>query len=81
MELCPSRTWNQVSTLHDLDFIKPRFTGWFRSHVTRKGENDDDKPDGIFVKKIDTKVHLADLFTKPLSKDLFEPLRKLLIGW
>ena len=54
---------------------------WFRSYITREGENDDDKPDGIFVKKIDTKVQLADLFTKPLTKELFEPLRKLLIGW
>ena len=54
---------------------------WFRSFITREGENDTNLTDGIFVKKIDTKLQLADLFTKPLSKELFEPLRKLLIGW
>ena len=45
---------------------------WFRSHL---------KPNNIEVKKIDTKIQLADLFTKPLAKDAFEHLRKLLCGW
>ncbi len=53
---------------------------WFRQHITREGEGEN-KSDGIFVKKIDTKLQLADLFTKPLPKDLFVALRKLLIGW
>ena len=53
---------------------------WFRQHITREGEGEN-KMDGIFVKKIDTKLQLADLFTKPLPKELFVPLRKLLIGW
>ena len=53
---------------------------WFRSFITRDGEGET-KPDGIFVRKIDTKVQLADLFTKPLPREVFEPLRKLLIGW
>ena len=45
---------------------------WFRSHL---------KPNNIEVKKIDTKIQLADLFTKPLTKDTFSSLRKLLMGW
>lgn len=45
---------------------------WFRSHL---------KPNHIEVKKIDTKLQLADLFTKPLTRDLFESLRKMLSGW
>ena len=52
---------------------------WFRSFITRDGEGET-KPDGIFVRKIDTKVQLADLLTKPLPREVFEPLRKLLIG-
>jgi hypothetical protein len=45
---------------------------WFRSHL---------EPGNIEVKKINTKIQLADLFTKPLAKDVFEGLRKLLCGW
>ena len=45
---------------------------WFRSYL---------KPNHIEVKKIDTKYQLADLFTKPLLRDTFQFLRKLLIGW
>lgn len=45
---------------------------WFRSHL---------KPNQIEVKKIDTSVQLADLFTKPLSREVFERLRGLLLGW
>jgi hypothetical protein len=45
---------------------------WFRSHL---------KPNNIEVKKIDTKIQLADIFTKPLTCDVFAPLRKLLMGW
>ena len=44
---------------------------WFRSHLG----------DDIKVEKIDTKLQLADLFTKPLPRDVFERLRKLMIGW
>ena len=44
---------------------------WFRSKL---------KPD-IVVEKIDTKDQLADMFTKPLPKDVFEHLRKKLMGW
>ena len=53
---------------------------WFRSHITRDGAASN-SPDGIYVRKIDTKIQLADLFTKPLPKEVFEHLRKLLIGW
>ena len=53
---------------------------WFRSHITREGSATDSK-DGIYVRKIDTKIQLADLFTKPLPREVFEHLRKLLIGW
>ncbi len=44
---------------------------WFRSELG---------PD-IVVKKIDTKLQLADLFTKPLLVKTFATLRQLLMGW
>lgn len=48
---------------------------WFRSHLTKEG------PNPIVVLKVDTKVQLADLFTKPLPREDFERLRKMLMGW
>ena len=45
---------------------------WFRSHL---------KPDYIEDKKIETKFQLADIFTKPLARDVFQFLRKRLLGW
>ena len=45
---------------------------WFRSHLV---------PNQIEVKKIDTAVQLADMFTKPLTREQFEAIRKLLMGW
>ena len=56
-------------------------THWFRQHITREGEVGSNVKDGIYVKKIETANQLADLFTKPLSKEIFEALRKKLIGW
>ena len=44
---------------------------WFRSML-----NDD-----ITVIRVDTKNQLADMHTKPLAKDEFMRLRKLVIGW
>jgi len=44
---------------------------WFRSHLSRY----------ITVEKIDTKLQQADLWTKPLPRDLFQALRKLVMGW
>jgi hypothetical protein len=44
---------------------------WFRSHLS----------DEVVVKKIDTKLQLADLFTKPLPRETFTHLRALLMGW
>ena len=44
----------------------------FRSHVEKKI---------ISIKKIDTKDQIADIFTKPLEKRLFLPLRKQLQEW
>ena len=44
---------------------------WFRSHL---------KPD-ITVKKVDTSLQIADTYTKPLVKEVFVRLRKLLMGW
>ena len=54
---------------------------WFRSHITRESESGADVKDGIYVKKIETVNQLADLFTKPLPKEVFELLRKKLLGW
>ena len=48
---------------------------WFRSHLKKEGK------DSILVKKIDTEEQLADLFTKPLSREIFVRLRKKLMGW
>ena len=47
---------------------------WFRSHLK-------DGTDRIRVDKIDTKEQLADIFTKPLPKAVFEYLRKKMMGW
>ena len=33
------------------------------------------------VQKVDTTAQIADLYTKPLPRDTFERLRKLLMGW
>ena len=60
---------------------------WFRAHLSSpKGQSDNPadrnyQPNGTWVVKIDTKTQLADIFTKPLPKDVFVPLRKLLMGW
>jgi hypothetical protein len=45
---------------------------WFRSHL-KKGE--------IECKKIHTKEQWADILTKPMPQALFEPLRKMILGW
>jgi hypothetical protein len=47
---------------------------WFRSHL-HDGES------GIKVVKVDTEEQLADLFTKPLAREVFERLRFMLMGW
>ena len=46
---------------------------WFRDHV---GE---DK--GIVLKKVDSEFQKSDIFTKGLVQDIFERIRKLLLGW
>jgi hypothetical protein len=45
---------------------------WFRSIL---------RPNLISVLKVDTAQQIADLFTKPLTRDTFQCLRKLMIGW
>ena len=51
---------------------------WFRSFL----HADDNGTDGpIVIQKIDTKIQLADIFTKALPKKDFERLRMLLQGW
>lgn len=47
---------------------------WFRSHLCTG-------PSSIQVFKVTTEEQLADLFTKPLSREVFERLRKKLMGW
>jgi hypothetical protein len=47
---------------------------WFREKV-------EDKANKIELVKIDTKNQLGDIFTKGLTKDSFEYLRRLLMGW
>ena len=45
---------------------------WFRESL----ETND-----IEVLKVESKDQIADIFTKGLTKDLFVPLRKVLLGW
>ena len=45
---------------------------WFREHCV---------PGAIEVKAIDTKVQLADIFTKGLDPQDFETKRRLVVGW
>lgn len=47
---------------------------WFREKVK-------DKANKVELVKIDTKNQLGDIFTKGLTKDSFEYLRRLLMGW
>lgn len=47
---------------------------WFRSHVF-------DKSNRIQLVKIDTANQLGDIFTKGLTKETFERLRRKLMGW
>ena len=44
---------------------------WFRSHLSRD----------ITVERVATDLQLADLFTKPLAREPFQRLRKMLMGW
>ena len=50
---------------------------WFRQHLN---DGRDGSP-SIKVVKVGTEEQLADLFTKPLSREVFERLRKMLMGW
>ena len=60
------------------DHIKPRTrhlaTKYFRFR-------DEVQAGRIQVVKIHTKENVSDIFTKPLVKDVFEYLRRLLMGW
>ena len=47
---------------------------WFRSHL-KDGSN------RVSVEKVGAKEQLADLFTKPLPRPVFEYLRKKMMGW
>jgi hypothetical protein len=47
---------------------------WFRSHVF-------DKSNRIELVKIDSANQLGDIFTKGLTRDTFERLRRKLMGW
>ena len=48
---------------------------FFKDHIGIK----DGK--GIEIQKIDTEFQKADIFTKGLSKEVFERIRRLLMGW
>ena len=45
---------------------------WFRESL---------ESNSIEVLKVESKNQIADIFTKGLLKDLFIPLRKMLLGW
>ena len=44
---------------------------WFRSHLGPR----------MKVVKVDTEAQLADMFTTPLGKEVFQRVRKLIMGW
>jgi Reverse transcriptase (RNA-dependent DNA polymerase) len=46
---------------------------WFKSHI---GEEQ-----GILIKKVDTHLQKADMFTKGLPYDTLRTIRKLVMGW
>lgn len=46
---------------------------WFKSHI---GEEQ-----GILIKKVDTHLQKADMFTKGLPVDVLRTIRKLVMGW
>jgi hypothetical protein len=68
---------------------------WFRSHLSpqrgdesaldpndeQEQQTSDDSASRIEVLKIATELQLADLFTKPLTREVFERLREMLMGW
>jgi hypothetical protein len=45
---------------------------WFKSHI---------QPGEIEVRRIDTKIQKADIFTKGLTKTEFENKRAMIMGW
>ena len=45
---------------------------WFREEL---------EPNGIEILKIESKDQIADILTKGVTKDLFQGLRKMLLGW
>jgi hypothetical protein len=45
---------------------------WFKSHI-QEGE--------IEVRRIDTKVQKADIFTKGIAKREFDEKRAMIMGW
>ena len=47
---------------------------WFWEHV-----NSEDQP--IVIERIDTQLQIADIFTKGTPREVFERLRKMLLGW
>ena len=48
---------------------------WFKSHLTKLG------PESVTVEKITIAHQLADMFTKPLTRESFLRLRFQLMGW
>lgn len=49
---------------------------WFKSHLAKPGT-----PGGILFKYIESKLQLADILTKPLTKAEFERARLQTMGW
>jgi hypothetical protein len=51
-------------------------THHFRQHLQNKGDGND-----IVVCKVASDQNVADIQTKPLSRELFQRLRKMIMGW
>ena len=67
-----------IALANDGDKYRPR-----TKHLSLKWHHfrDQIKQGWLKVRKIDTKVNWADIFTKPLPKPHFEFLRDAMMGW
>ena len=54
---------------------------FFKSKIIRGGDEKEGEDGPVEIEKINTEVQIADIFTKGLSQDKFQALRKLLCGW
>ena len=54
---------------------------WFKSHLSTPEKDKDSDLKGIWLKRVDTDLQKADIFTKGLEEKKFVTIRKLVMGW